>query len=81
MATSEASPTVIVIDDDPGVRKALQNLLQSVGLKVEALASAQEFFGRKFPEGPCCLVVDVRLPGKSGLTSRRTWQRQRCGCR
>ena len=67
MATSEASPTVIVIDDDPSVRKALQNLLQSVGLQVEALASAQEFFGRKLPEGPCCLVVDVRLPGRSGL--------------
>ena len=64
---SEASPTVIVIDDDPGVRKALQNLLRSVGLQVDALASAQQFFARKLPEGPCCLVVDVRLPGKSGL--------------
>jgi FixJ family two-component response regulator len=64
---SEAPPTVIVIDDDAGVRKALQNLLRSVGLQVDALASAQQFFERKPPEGPCCLVVDVRLPGKSGL--------------
>lgn len=64
---SEASPTVIVIDDDPGVRKALQNLLRSVGLQADALASTQQFFERKLPEGPCCLVVDVRLPGKSGL--------------
>jgi FixJ family two-component response regulator len=64
---NEAAPTVIVIDDDPGVRKALQNLLRSVGLQVEVLASAQQFFDRKLPEGPCCLVVDVRLPDKSGL--------------
>jgi FixJ family two-component response regulator len=66
-AMSEALPTVIVIDDDPGVRRALQNLLRSVGLHVEALASPQQFFEGKLPEGPCCLVVDVRLPGKSGL--------------
>ncbi len=64
---SEALPTVIVIDDDPGVRKALQNLLRSVGLQVEVLESPQQFFDRKLPDGPCCLVVDVRLPGKSGL--------------
>jgi FixJ family two-component response regulator len=64
---SEASPAVIVIDDDPDVRKALQNLLRSVELEVDALASAQQFFDRKLPAGPCCLVVDVRLPGKSGL--------------
>lgn len=64
---SETAPTVIVIDDDAGVRRALQNLLRSVGLKVEALASAQQFFDQELPEGPCCLVVDVRLPGKSGL--------------
>ena len=64
---SEALPTVIVIDDDPGVRKALQNLLRSIGLQVEALESPQQFFDRKLPDGPCCLVVDVRLPGKSGL--------------
>jgi FixJ family two-component response regulator len=64
---SEAPPTVMVIDDDPGVRKALQNLMRSVGLQVETLATAQQFFDRRLPEGPCCLVVDVRLPGKSGL--------------
>jgi FixJ family two-component response regulator len=64
---SEAAPTVIVIDDDPGVRKALQNLLRSVDLQVETLTCAQQFFELKLPEGPCCLVVDIRLPGKSGL--------------
>ena len=64
---SEALPTVIVIDDDPAVRKALQNLLRSVGLRVEVLELPQQFFDRKLPDGPCCLVVDVRLPGKSGL--------------
>ena len=64
---SDVLPTVIVIDDDPNVREALQNLLRSVGLKVDALASAQQFFDLKLPSGPCCMVVDVRLPGKSGL--------------
>jgi FixJ family two-component response regulator len=64
---SEALPTVIVIDDDPDVREALQNLLRSVGLQVDALASPEQFFDRKPPAGPCCLVLDVRLPGKSGL--------------
>jgi FixJ family two-component response regulator len=59
--------SVIVIDDDPSVREALQNLLRSVGLEVDALASAQQFYDHKLPSGPCCLVVDVRLPGKSGL--------------
>jgi FixJ family two-component response regulator len=64
---SEASATVIVIDDDPDVRGALQNLLRSVGLQVDALASPEQFFDRTPPAGPCCLVLDVRLPGKSGL--------------
>jgi FixJ family two-component response regulator len=64
---SDVLPRVIVIDDDPNVREALQNLLRSVGLQVDALASAQQFFDLKLPSGPCCMVVDVRLPGKSGL--------------
>jgi FixJ family two-component response regulator len=72
---SEALPTVIVIDDDPDVRGALQNLLRSVGLQVDALASPEQFFDRKPPAGPCCLVLDVRLPGKSGLDFQEELQK------
>jgi FixJ family two-component response regulator len=59
--------TVLVVDDDMSVREALSDLFQSVGLMVEAYASAQEFLKNPPREGPCCLVLDVRLPGKSGL--------------
>ena len=59
--------TVLVVDDDISVREALSDLFQSVGLMVEAYASAQEFLKNPPREGPCCLVLDVRLPGKSGL--------------
>jgi FixJ family two-component response regulator len=59
--------TVLVIDDDASVREALGDLFQSVGLRVEVFASTQEFLKNRRPEGPGCLVLDVRLPGKSGL--------------
>jgi len=59
--------TVLVVDDDMSVREALSDLFQSVGLMVEAYASAQEFLKNPPREGPCCLVLDVRLSGKSGL--------------
>ena len=59
--------TVLVIDDDASVREALSDLFQSVGLSVEVFASTQEFLKNRRPEGPGCLVLDVRLPGKSGL--------------
>jgi FixJ family two-component response regulator len=59
--------TVLVIDDDASVREALSDLFQSVGLRVEVFASTQEFLKKRRPEGPGCLVLDVRLPGKSGL--------------
>ena len=59
--------TVLVVDDDTSVREALSDLFQSVGLRVEVFASTQEFIKNKRPEGPTCLVLDVRLPGKSGL--------------
>jgi FixJ family two-component response regulator len=59
--------TVLVVDDDISVREALSDLFQSVGLMVEAYASTQEFLKNLPREGPCCLVLDVRLPGKSGL--------------
>ena len=59
--------TVLVVDDDASVREALSDLFQSVGLRVEVFASTQEFLKNRRPEGPGCLVLDVRLPGKSGL--------------
>jgi FixJ family two-component response regulator len=58
---------VFVIDDDAGVRAAMQRLLKSVGLRSEAFAAAQDFLTRKPYDGPGCLVLDVRLPGMSGL--------------
>jgi FixJ family two-component response regulator len=58
---------VCVVDDDASLRESLQDLLESVGLRVAAFASAQEFLRRTRPEVPSCLVLDVRLPGLSGL--------------
>src|SRR6516165_6812807 len=65
-----AEPTIIV-DDDPGIRESLEGLLRSVGLQVRALASVPEFMKEGRPEGPACLVLDVRLPGRSGLDFQR----------
>ncbi len=59
--------TVLVVDDDPSMRKALTRLCLSAGLKVNAFASAREFLDVGPPSGPACLVLDVRLPGLSGL--------------
>jgi FixJ family two-component response regulator len=59
--------TVAVIDDDPDIRDALHGLFRSVGLNVELFASVQEFLGTARPDWPGCLVLDVRLPGRSGL--------------
>jgi FixJ family two-component response regulator len=64
-------PTVIVVDDDPGVREALGGLFRSVGLQVKVLASVPEFLREGRPEVPTCLVLDVRLPGRSGLDFQR----------
>ena len=66
-ATAELQPTVFVIDDDADLREALSSLFRSVGLQVRAFATALEFLQIKLPEGPTCLVLDVRLPGLSGL--------------
>ncbi len=62
-----ATPVVMVIDDDPSVREALGALLRSVDMQVQAFGSVQEFLVAKLPDRPCCLVLDVRLPGASGL--------------
>jgi len=59
--------TVFVVDDDPSVREALGSLIRSAGMKVETFASAQEFLARPPVDVPACLVLDVRLPGLSGL--------------
>ena len=63
----DAEALVFVVDDDASLRESLQDLLGSVGLRVAAFASAQEFLRRPRPEVPSCLVLDVRLPGLSGL--------------
>jgi FixJ family two-component response regulator len=61
------TPTVFVVDDEASVREALRGLIRSAGLNVEAFASAQEFLARPRPDVPSCLVLDVGLPGLSGL--------------
>jgi FixJ family two-component response regulator len=58
---------VFVVDDDGSVRKALTRLIGSAGIKVESFASAEAFLLRQQYEGPCCLVLDIRMPGLSGL--------------
>jgi FixJ family two-component response regulator len=60
-------PMVFVVDDDPSVRKSLTRLIGSAGHAVEAFASAREFLARGRYPGPCCLVLDVRMPGLTGL--------------
>jgi FixJ family two-component response regulator len=65
--TSTEQPIVFVIDDDESMRRALTNLFQSVGLRVEVFSSASELLRSKLPDVAGCLVLDVRLPGLSGL--------------
>jgi formate hydrogenlyase transcriptional activator len=64
---SEDSPYVFVIDDDPSIRESLRNLVRSAGLNVQAFGSAREFLTTQRPDGASCLVLDVELPGLSGL--------------
>jgi FixJ family two-component response regulator len=66
-----ASPTVFVIDDDASVRAAIEGMLKSVGLASKAFGTTQEFLTSKRSDGPSCLVLDVRLPGISGLDFQR----------
>jgi FixJ family two-component response regulator len=67
----EPQPIVFVVDDDASVREALQRLVRSAGLRVEAFASAEEFLSRPRPDVPSCLLLDVRLPDVSGLDLQR----------
>ncbi|HXM69411.1 MAG TPA: response regulator [Candidatus Acidoferrum sp.] len=68
---SAAVPTVFVVDDDDLVRAAIQGMLRSVGLRSETFGTSQAFLRGKRPDGPSCLVLDVRLPGVSGLDFQR----------
>jgi FixJ family two-component response regulator len=63
----ETEAIVFVVDDDPSMRKALSNLFRSVGLRAEVFGSAREWLESKLPEVASCLVLDIRLPGPSGL--------------
>jgi FixJ family two-component response regulator len=67
-----AVPTVFIVDDDGGVRRAIQDLVESVGLRTESFATAQEFLNKKQTSDPSCLVLDVRLPKMSGLEFQST---------
>jgi FixJ family two-component response regulator len=64
---NEEIPFVCVVDDDSSMRESLSNLMRSVGLNVQTFASAQEFLRIPRPDAPNCLVLDVQLPGLSGL--------------
>src|SRR6202046_5001673 len=66
-----AVPTVFIIDDDRGMRQAVQDLVESVGLRAESFATSQEFLSRQPTSDPSCLVLDVRLPQMSGLDFQR----------
>jgi FixJ family two-component response regulator len=68
-------PTVFIIDDDVGVRESVRDLVESVGLQCKAFAGAQEFLSYERGDGPSCLVLDVRLPGMSGLDLQQALRR------
>ena len=65
--TTEALPTVFIVDDDRGLRQAIHDLVESVGLRAESFASGEDFLRAKRLNRPSCLVLDVRLPQMSGL--------------
>jgi len=68
---SAGIPTVFIIDDDRGMRQAIQDLVESVGLRAEAFATGQDFLRKQLGGNPSCLVLDVRLPQLSGLDFQR----------
>ena len=72
MTAKERQPIVFVIDDDELVRDSVADLLRSVGLGAQVFKSTQEFLQTKLPDAPACIVLDVRLPGASGLEFQRT---------
>jgi FixJ family two-component response regulator len=62
-----AEPVIFIVDDDVALRETLRGLLQSVGLQAQSFGSAKEFLQVQLPDAPCCLILDVRLPGISGI--------------
>jgi len=64
-------PTIVIVDDDPSAREGPARLVRSVGLEAKVFASMPEFLEARRPDGPTCLILDVRLPGKSGLDIQR----------
>ena len=68
---TEAEPIVFVVDDDLSVRRSTARLIQAAGLQVQTFTSAREFLKQPRPEGPACLVLDVRMPGLSGIELQR----------
>ena len=79
--TQAIHPTVIIVDDEAAVREATASLLRSTGLRVSSFASAEDFLGSASPEGVGCLILDINLPGMSGLElqqqclARPQWRR------
>ena len=69
--TSEALPTIFIVDDDRGMRQAIQDLVESVGLRAESFSTGEEFLKKQRISDPSCLVLDVRLPQMSGLDFQR----------
>lgn len=69
--TPANAPSVFIIDDDASVRASIQDLVESFGLRSESFETAEEFLRSKLPDGPRCLVLDVRLPGVNGLDFQR----------
>src|SRR5215467_3160844 len=67
----DANPIVLVIDDDPEFRDSVARLLRTIGLHTRQFSSVPEFLNAGCPEGPACLVLDVRMPGRSGLELQR----------
>ena len=67
----DANPTVLIIDDDPDFRESVGRLLDSVGLHSQQFSSVSDFFNAPPPDGPTCLVLDVRMPERSGLELQR----------
>jgi len=71
MVITEDAPVVFIVDDDPSVRRSIEDLLSSVALRSEVFSTPQDFLDSKRPDCPSCLVLDVRLPGMSGLDCQR----------
>jgi FixJ family two-component response regulator len=76
---NDSTPVSFVVDDDPSVRKALARVLRADGFHVDVFASAEEFLGHPPPDAPACLILDVRMPGLSGLDLQRTLAEKKSG--